>query len=211
MIGPKTTSKDGSTAVGGSNDGTIVNVNAGTGASVNVHVEAEVARRLPSHLGQLIVLFAKEGSRHVSGGSGRRDLPPEIIEKITFNNLTAKNRIFQDWVRNSLVLERAYLGVEQQNQDARYLVRRKAAIVYEEEVFKAMQLAGIATEHVSQFVRNNSGMLVAAVIERLLTSYRCSASGIVEEEAAHLAVSLVVADAIVECEVLERPDDAIAS
>lgn len=210
MIGPKATSRGGSTAIGGDNDGTIVNVNAGDGTSVNVRVDADIARKLPSHLGAVVVLFAKEGGLLAAADSERRKLPPEVIEKIRHNNLTSNHRIFRDWARHSLALERVYHGVEQQNQDARYLVRRKAGAVYEEELLSAASTAGVTDENLSEYARANAAALVKAIIDRLLMDYRCSKSGIVEEEVAHLAVSLVVADAVVECEVLERPDHAVA-
>jgi hypothetical protein len=127
MIGPKATSRDGSTAVGGNNDGSIVNVNAGDGATIDVRIENEIARKLPSHLGAVIVLFAKQSL--VCENPLRRELPPEVIDKINHNNLPKNHRIFRDWARYSIVLERCYHGIEQQNADARYLVRRKAGTV----------------------------------------------------------------------------------
>jgi hypothetical protein len=38
-----------------------------------------------------------------------------------------------------------------------------------------------------------------------MEDYKSSKSANVERETAHLAISLIVADAVIECEVLERP------
>lgn len=208
MIGPKASSRDGSTAVGGGNEGNIVNVNAGDGSNIDIRIEDEIARKLPSHLGAVIVFFAKQEGLASLEGAKCRELPPEVVDKIKFNNLPKDHRIFRDWARHSIVLERSYHGVEQQNADARYLVRRKAGSIYEDELLKACSAASVPQDQHRQYARSNAAALVKAVIDCLLMDYRRSRAGLVEEEVAHLAISLVVADAVVECEVLEKPDHA---
>ena len=168
------------------------------------------ARKLPSHLGAVIALFAKQGLASTASFQ-RRELPPEVMDKIKYNNLPNNHRIFSDWARHSVVLERTYHGIEQQNPDARYLVRRKAGAIYEEERLAACSAVSVQLDQHGEYARKNSTALVKAVTDRLLVDYRCSKSGLVEEEIAHLAVSLVVADAVVECEVLEKPDHATAA
>lgn len=209
MIGPKASAKDGSTAVGGDNSGPITNINVGDGSTVDLHLEAEVARKLPSHLGALVALLASE-SGFAAAATQARQLPPEVADKLRHNQLPVRHPIIRDWTRHSLALERAYHGVEQQNADARYLVRQRAGAVYEEELLKAAKGYRIRESGLSNFARQNAVMLVGAVTERLLDDFRASKAGLVEEEIARLAVSLVVADAVVECEVLEKPDHAVA-
>lgn len=210
MISSKATASDGSTAVNGDNSGTIANVNVGDGSTVDIHLEAEVARKLPSHLGALIAQLASRGAL-TAVSSQSRPLPPEVADKLRYNQLPTRHPIIRDWTRHSLALERAYHGVEQQNADARYLVRQRAGAVYEEELLKVAQVSDIPEAELSQFARQNAVGLVQAVTERLLVDYRASKAGLVEEEIARLAVSLVVADAVVECEVLEKPGNATAS
>jgi hypothetical protein len=144
------------------------------------------------------------------GAAQTKQLPPEVAEKLRHNRLPTRHPIIRDWTRHSLSLERAYHGVEQQNADARYLVRQRAGAVYEEELLSAAEAAKIPEEMLSDFVKQNAVILVKAVTDRLLNDYCASKAGAVEEEIARLAVSLVVADAVVECEVLERPDHAPA-
>lgn len=210
MIGSKATASDGSTAVNGDNSGTITNVSVGDGSKVDIHFEAEVARKLPSHLGSLIAQLASKGIL-TAVSSQSRPLPPEVADKLRYNQLPTRHPIIRDWTRHSLALERAYHGVEQQNADARYLVRQRAGAVYEEELLKVAQDNDIPETELSQFARQNAVGLVQAVTERLLGDYRASKAGLVEEEIARLAVSLVVADAVIECEVLEKPGYATSS
>ncbi len=209
MIGPRASANGGSAAVNGDNSGSITTITVGDGSNVDLHLEAEVARRLPSHLGALIAQIATE-SGLAAASTQIRQLPPEVTDKLLYNQLPTRHPIMRDWIRHSLALERAYHGVEQQNADARYLVRQRAGAVYEEELLRAAQVFKIEEIRLSDFARQNAVMLVSAVTNRLLEDYRASKAGLVEEEIARLAVSLVVADAVVECEVLEKPDHAIA-
>jgi hypothetical protein len=204
MIGPKVSSTDGSTAVGGDINAPVVNVNASDGSVVNVKVEQRIARELPSFLGAVIVLFSQQSLSEYGLGT-RRPLPAEVVEKVKHNNLPQEHRVLTDYCRHGLVLERAYLGVEQQNADARYLVRRKAAVAYESQLAAACELASIPMTEKGVFARAHAAMLVDAVTEQLLQEYASSKAIKVEQETAHLAVSLIVADAVIECEVLERP------
>lgn len=209
MIGPKASAKDGSTSVGRDNRGNITNINTGDGSLVSLRYEAEVQRGLPSHLGALIALFSEKGGLSAEAAK-RRQLPPEVVDKLRYNNLPDRHPIIEGWVRHSLTLERSYLGVEQQNPDARYLVKQRAGMVYAEELLKASESQGINQEGLCDFARKNAVKLVTAVTDRLFDEYCASRTEPVENEVARLAVSLVVADAVLECEVLEKPDHATA-
>ncbi len=208
MKGSEVSSSDGSTAIGGDNQAPIVNVNAGDGSIVSVKVEQLVTRELPSFLAAVIALFSKESLSQYGLGP-RRALPPEIIEKIKFNDLPQDHRVLVDYRRHGQILEKAYHGVEQQNADARYLVRRKTRVAYEQQLTIASASASIPVAQKEAFAIKSATSLLDAVIGQLLKDYICSTAVLVEQETAHLAVSLIVADAVVECEVLERPHDVI--
>ena len=206
MTKPDTTASSGSVAVAGDNQGSILNVNAADGGTVNVHIESQVARELPSFLSDVIVLFSHQ-SLSAYGLGPRRDLPPEALLKVKYNNLPLDHPVLVDYRRHGLILERCYQGVEQQNDDARYLVIRKAAFAYKNQLTVACTAASIPTEMHATYARANAASLIAAVIAELIEEYKSSKAIMVAQETAHLAISLVIADAIVECEVLERPSD----
>lgn len=209
MIGPRASARGGSVAVSGDNSGTITNITVSDGSKVDLYLDAEVARRLPSHLGAVIAQIASD-SGLATASTQTRQLPPEVAEKLSHNNLATRHPIVSAWTRHSLALERAYHGVEQQDADARYLVRQRAGAVYVEELLRSAQSCNIPEAELSVFARENSVTLVQAVTDRLLEDYRASKAIPVEVEIARLAVLLVVADAVVECEVLEKPDHATA-
>jgi hypothetical protein len=210
MTGSKASASSGSVSLTGDNLGNIVNLNVAAGANVNLQLERKIAGELPSFLSNVIVLFAQETLSQYGTG-GRRELPPEVVTKIAYNNLASNHPIIADYRRYSIVLENCYQGVEQQNDDVRYLVRRKAAFVYHNQLSSACQKASVAPATQSEFARSHAVSLIAAVIAELLEQYKASKAVMVEQETAHLAVSLVVFDAIIECDVLERPVDVIAA
>jgi hypothetical protein len=204
MIGPKVSAEDGSTAIGGNVHAPVVNVNAAVGSTVNVSLEQKIIQELPSFLGRVIVIFSRQSLAKYGRGR-QRALSVEVSEKVAYNKLSDDHPVLIDYRRYSLVLEESYLGVEQQNADARYLVRRKAAIAYQLLVREGCKQNSIPSAHKIEYVKANADGIVENVITRLLEDYKASNDLKVEQETAHLAISLIVADAVVECEVLERP------
>jgi hypothetical protein len=202
MSDPKVSADDGSTAVGGDLNAPLINVTADGASTVNVTVEQQAARELSSFLGAVIVVFSQQSLSEYGRGP-RRLLPPEVAVKLEHNNLSQRHRVIKEYNQYVLVLEKAYLGVEQTNADARFLVRRKAGIAYQSEIEQACK--GGSVKEVTEYVRANADLIVQGVIERLLADYKKSGDVKVPQESAHFAISLIVADAVVECEVFERP------
>ena len=204
MNGPKVSADDGSTAIGGDNSAPIFNVRADKGATVNVHVEQQLTRQLPSILGKIIVEFAKHGLSEYASGV-RRSLPPEVLDKLDHNCFPHDHHVLIDDRRYGLTLERTYHGIEQENADARRLVRRRASITYKQAVSVACDAAAVPLSDAVPFARSHAPEIVKAVIDQMVGELQLPGSTGVYEEAAHLAVSLIVADAIIECDVLEAP------
>jgi hypothetical protein len=200
--GPKVSADGNSTAVGGDNSGVIVN---NAGGTLNLNFTPDVARQLPSFLAQVITFFSQQSLAEYDAGP-RRELPPEAILKVEYNNLPSTHPVLTDYRSYSLVLETAYHGVEQQNADAHRLVRRKAGVVYKSQLQAACTAASIPNDNQATFATQHAAALIEGVINQLLNEYAQSKTSVhVESEIAHLAISLIVADAIVECDVLERP------
>lgn len=202
MTDPKVSADDGSSAVGRDLNAPLVNVKADRGSIVNVTVEQQTARELSSFLGAVIVVFSRQSLSEYARGP-RRALPAEVVVKLEHNKLSQRHRAIQEYNQYVLVLEKAYLGVEQTNADARYLVRRKAGIAYESEIREACK--NVPIQETTEYVKANADSIVQRVVDRLLDDYKKSGDVKVPQETAHLAISLIVADAVVECEVLERP------
>src|ERR1700722_8340394 len=202
MTDPKVSAEDGSTGIGGDVNAPVVNVRADNASTVTLTVEHQIDRELPSFLGAVIVVFSQQSLSEYGRGP-RRVLSAEVLDKLQHNKFPQEHPLIKDFSQHVLVLEKAYHGVEQQNADARYLVRRKAGIAYQSEIAGACK--GISPAQVLDYVRANLDGIIEKVVSRLLEDYKKSREIKVNEEHAHLAISLIVADAIVECEVLERP------
>lgn len=197
-----------SIAIGGNANAPVIN--APNAREVNLIFEQKVVGELPSFLGKVIVFFSMQTLSEYAKGS-RRTLQSEVGHKIEYNRLSKSHRAIVNYLRYSLVIEQAYLGVEQTNADARRLVLYKAGVVYDEVVRSGLKSDPRPKLQRIEYIRENADIIVDQVIARLLDDYKASSETKVEQETAHLAVSLVVADAVVECEVLEKPNDAPAA
>lgn len=196
-----------SVALGRDNNGLLINA---PNAQVSVFVEHRVQQELPSHLSNVVV--ALSGDLKGYGAEARRELRPEIAEKLTYNDFPTRHPIIKDFTMYSGSLEAAYRGVEQRNGDARRLVRRRASGVYQEALLDLCESKGVHHSQAHGLAREHAVLLVRTVIDSLKKESAATslASGVMQETA-DLAISLIVADAIVECEVLERPNDATAA
>ena len=195
----------GSVAVAGDNLGSILNVNA---QSVTI-VERQIARELPSYLSKVVARFSEDLSEYNSGP--KRSLPPEVDVKLAYNDFPSAHHIITDYSKYLNVLEATYRGVEQRNDDARRLVRRRAAVAYTEQLHRLCAAHSVKHVQAHDFARSHAVPLVMAVVAALLADFSAGSAAHVMQETAHLAVCLIVADAVIECEVLERPADAVAS
>lgn len=195
----------GSVAVAGDNLGSILNVNA---QNVTI-VERQVARELPSYLSKVVARFSEDLSEYNSGP--KRSLPPEVDVKLAYNDFPPAHHIISDYSKYLNILEATYRGVEQRNDDARRLVRRRAAVAYTEQLLKLCATHSVKQSQAHDFARSHAVPLVMAVVAALLADFSVGSAAHVMQETAHLAVCLIVADAVIECEVLERPADAVTS
>jgi Glu-tRNA(Gln) amidotransferase subunit E-like FAD-binding protein len=204
MTKQKVTASSGGIAVGGDNSGDLFAVTATDHATVNINVEQRIARELPSFLSSIVVLFAEQ-SLSEYGGALRHELAVEIIDKLQHNRFSTSHYLIADYVRYSSVLEQVFRGVEQENSDARRLVRRRVSVAYSAVLGKSCNEQGVKEELQATYVRQNAVALVKAVIKLLMDEYAASNSIKVHEESADLAVSLLVIDTAIACEILERP------
>lgn len=196
----------GSVAIAGNNTGSIVNL---TATNITIAVERQIARELPSYLSKVVARFSQDVSEYDSGP--KRSLPPEVDVKLAYNDFPPSHHVIAEYTKYLNVLEATYRGVEQRNDDARRLVRRRAAIAYGQQLHNLCNTSGIHHLQSHAFARKHAVSLVTAVVAALLADLSAESAPQVMQETAHLAVCLIVADAVIECEVLERPADAITT
>lgn len=210
MIGKKVSAEGGSVAVGGDNLGTIYNVNVDAGAIFYMHDSVDAERSLGTYLGKVISVVAQQ-SLSEYGHAYQRDMTNEVQDKLNFNYITLDDRIVKSYRKYYYVLDRAYKGVEQSNNDARILVRLRAGSIYETELAKACVKAGVSGINRVDFSRENSHCLIEAVKLQLVQDFKSTQASAVDPTWVDLAVGLLVADAVAECDVLERAPKNVAS
>jgi hypothetical protein len=98
MSGQKVSAENGSTSVGGDVNAPLVNVKADGASTVNVSIEHQLARELPSFLGEVIVVFSRQSLSEYGRGS-RRELSAEVLVKLRHNNLPEGHRLIKDYNR----------------------------------------------------------------------------------------------------------------
>jgi hypothetical protein len=110
------------------------------------------------------VLFAEQ-SLSEYGGALRHELTVEIVDKLQHNQLSTSHYLIADYLRYSSVLEQVFRGVEQENADARRLVRRRVSVAYSAVLEKSCEEQGVKEELHATHVRQNAISLVKAVIK----------------------------------------------
>ena len=157
----------------------------------------------------MVARFSEDLSEYDSGP--KRSLPPEVSVKLDYNDFPRTHLIITDYAMYVNVLEATYRGIEQRNDDARRLVRRRAAVAYTERLHQLCTDHGVNHAQAHDFARLNAVTLVMSVVATLMVDASAGSAAHVMQETAHLAVCLIVADAVIECDVLERPADVVAS
>lgn len=203
VIGKKIIAKNGSIAVEGDVDGDIYNVSLGDHSTLHLSV-GHALQVLPSYLAEMIVAISEERISEYGEGH-RRGLPPEVRIKLEYNNFDISCRLLRDYTTYSHILEKAYSGAQLRNPDVRRLVRRRSGVIYSDILDRECESNGVQHDAKDAYAASNSHALVQSVVRTLILEYAKNCTAHVKEETVHLAVSLIVADAIVECEVLQRP------
>lgn len=207
LTAPSVSANAGAVAVGANNSAPIVNVQAAANAVVLVNVTPQLTRELPSYLARIVARLAEETLSAYNSGP-LRELPPEVSVKLAYYNFPPQHVIITNYRRCLTILEACYRGIEQRNDDARRLVQVRTGLAYNDVLYELCAAQGIPNTQAQAFARSNAIVLVAAVVTRLLDILKKGAEVLVYEEVALLAVNLIVADAVIECNVLERPVNA---
>jgi hypothetical protein len=208
MIGKKISAETGSVAIGGDNNGQIFNLESG--ANLHIHSSVETERSLGSYLGTVISVIAQQRLSEY-GHKYNRKVTVEVQDKLDFNQITLDDRLIQNYRKYYFLLDRAYKGVEQSNNDVRVLVRIRAGSIYNTELTSACKAENILPSKRVEYSRNNAHILIEAVKTQMIEDIKASQAMAIDPTWIDLAISLLVADAVAECDVLERAPNAIAA
>lgn len=209
MIGAKTVASDGSVSMAGDNRGSVVNINGSPGARVTID---NASKKLPSYLARVINVFAEFDLNESALASSQPSVLLPSIEAKLIHNQVADHSLVRDYRLFFHLLLRAYQGVEQQNSSARELVRRSAGRAYDAALTEACVAHTVPAALRHEFACKNAHLLLDATIARLTEGYQTSVNTDAQEiELVDLAISLVVFDAMTECLVLARPNNAAAA
>ena len=200
MILKRVTAEDNSVAVGGDNVGTIINA---PGATFQLQFTIATERSLSTYLGKIINVIADQ-QLSVYGHAYQRNVTAEVQDKLDFNYITLSDHLIRTYTKYFFILDKAYKGVEQSNNDVRVLVRFSAGSIYSRVLTSACDEAGILANQRIEYSRNHAHPLIEAVKKQMIEDVKNSHAAEIDPTWIDLAVSLLIADAVVECDVLEK-------
>lgn len=201
MIGKSVSAQTASTAIGGDNQGNVINV--ATGGAVYIQNGLKGEATLSTCLGGVITVIAQQ-SLSQYGHAYQRDLSSEVQEKLNFNHIGFEDQLIQAYRKYYYVLENAYKGAEQANDDTRVLVRHRAGSIYRDELAKACAAANVLASNRVSYAREKSFELIGAVASQLKKEVLNSQAANLDPAWIDMAIDLVVVDAVAECNVLEK-------
>lgn len=167
---------------------------------VTILNESSPAR--PSILGKLIEIIATSDQTETNLN---RD-PAEIEVKISFNDLTGHKWLIKEYVKSSLLIDESIEALNQTILNGSTKLKRQMKLFYN----RALEKYSIETKPFNlDKLRKNSDLIVEEVISSTKRFVKGSADlgqGYFEEDIEY-GVSLITSYSIIECIVLENPND----
>lgn len=156
----------------------------------------------PSILGHLVEIIAKNSQTQTNLS---RD-PAEIEVKIKFNDLTRHHWLIDQYVESSLLVDESIEALNQAILNGSTKLKRQMKILYSQ----ALEKYSIKTKPLDlEKLRKSSDLIVDEVITSTIKFVKDSASlgdGYFEEDI-YYGVCLITSYSIIECIVLENPND----
>ncbi|MPQ45538.1 hypothetical protein GCQ56_00840 [Marinifilum sp. N1E240] len=135
------------------------------------------------------------------------DLPFEIADKITHNDLGSYKCLIEDYPVYSKILEDVYSVVIQHNPRAKSILWKRIRNKYRQ--IKGELLKGCAIAEQMDLIKENSDKIIDIIKEYLLELLESSKNlnGDVPLEAIEESVEIIIGDAFVNCKILENPNN----
>lgn len=198
---------DSSIALGGDNSGIVLNA---PNSTIVFNSPIAIERTLSTHLGTVISVIAEQQLSEYGSGI-KREITSEVKDKLEFNYIDLDDQLFRKYTTYYHLLDKAYKGVEQSNADVRFLVLLSAGSIYSRVLTESCTLNNIAPQNRIQHSRDHAHQLIEAVKAQLIQDVHRSQASDIDPAIVDLAVSLLVADAVAECEVLEKARDVTSA
>lgn len=197
MIGGQSTADNGSVAVNGPNQGTIYNIQG-------LHLPAEKQQLMSKYLGVMVAQISLHQLSEYECGPGE-ELGPEVADKLQHNYLSNNDPIVRLYSKYYRLLMKAYAGAEQVAADTRFLIKNRAGSIYSDELAKLCAERSIPGSARREFARDHAYLIIERVKQRMIDEHLPSNEVDRDIAVVDMAASLLVADAIAVCAVLDKP------
>lgn len=167
---------------------------------IAITTEAQISRA--SILGKLVEIIASTEVEQLD----MKRVPAEIEHKIEFNDLLSHRHLITNFIDNALMIDKSMEELNQTILNGSTKLKRQMKLFYME----ALHDFSISTDPIDlDKLKTHSDDIVRSVIA-LTTKQVVKSSNVLDgyfEEDIHLGVSLITSYSIIECVVLENPND----
>lgn len=168
--------------------------------SVKIFNGGDKAR--PSILGKLIEILASASTEKI----GLDRIPADIEVKINFNNLNKYKWLMSEFMSSSLLIDESIQELNQTILNGSTKLKRQMKLFY----YEALDAFSISTNPIDiEKLQLHSDSVIEEVVSNVTNFVKSSAdlkSGYFEEDIQH-GVALITSYSIIECIVLENPND----
>ncbi len=185
-------------------------VNTGTIGTLNVYTRPPGGVAMLSSLLSEIVTTLSVAASTQKLVEINLELPPKISLKIEHNQLNRNKSIINDFLCYGHMLEASLVSAEKYNPNIRFFLYKN---IGEEYQLIRDNLFSTQTEYsdVLKFVQKNADLIIDVLINKLLKEFKTDNKKTIYVETTKFALGLAIADSIMECKTLEKPEHAITS
>lgn len=139
---------------------------------------------------------------------GKRNLPPEIEEKMNFNNLIKYRPLVENnFSENGFYLDTAYNSLDSDTPGRKRMLLNYINMVYLEVLGEYIQKESQKSK--LEVIRANADNIIVEIINRLLIRVASNADDIehIPSESLEYNIIAIVCHAFVDCKILETPNN----
>jgi hypothetical protein len=178
----------------------IINSN-GTGyQSEHMTVYNEIVPKNRSCIAEVVNILSSQNIE-INHAEDSTLLPADIEEKIQYNNIQKSRAIIEMFKPNIADLERAYKTLEEVRSNAKEKILNIINLKYEEEI-------SLGFENYNEklkYIQNNSDNIFETIVKKLENMVYRSSNFEADQEDAEIAVKVILADAFINCLIMEKP------
>ncbi len=173
----------------------------GTGYQAKyLNVHNEIVPKNPSCIAEVVNILSSQNIE-INFTEESMLLPVNIEEKIQYNNIQKSRAIIETFKPNIADLERAYKTLEEVRSNGKEAILNIIHLKYKEEI-------SLGFENYNEklkYIQNNSDNIFGTIVKKLEKMIYSSSNLDATQEDVEIAVKVILADAFINCLIMEKP------